>query len=92
MRGMRGVVEELAGYGCCVLGSIQDNGANVKKAANIVFPVVANCGAHSGNLLLEDYGDVYRRQFDQCTSVQQFFTNRHRACSLYAELRKVCPS
>jgi hypothetical protein len=101
---LRDVVQELATYGCRVIGSIQDNGANVKKAANLVFPMVAfsahlvltsrcalkpNCGAHTGNLLLEDFGDVYRRQFDQCSQLQQFFSNRHRACCLYAEFRKV---
>ena len=64
---LRGLVAELAALKCTATASVQDNAANVKKAAGMVFKVSINCAAHTGNLYCEDLGEVFKRQFEQCS-------------------------
>ena len=72
------MVEELRPLGCLVVGLIGDNAANLQKSFEGVKNVLSlNCHAHTLNLLLKDLYQLFSRQFDQMSSLEQFFRLRH---------------
>ena len=85
---LKAVQERLRLLNVKCLASVQDNGANVKKASQAVFPISINCMAHTIQLLLKDISTVWTRTLEWAAQTQQFFANRHRPCQIYADVKR----
>ena len=78
---IRKVVNDLKSLGVVVASVIADNAKNIQKglklAATNLGYVVANCWAHTLNLLVKDLTSLFKRQFDEMNAVDVFFRCVH---------------